>query len=300
MFPDQVAQQLRRIQIRARRMVQNVLGGEYLSAFKGTGLSFEEVREYQPGDDVRSIEWNVTARMGQPYIKRFVEERELIVQLVMDVSGSLNLGSNAWHKRVVATEVAALLALCAVTSGDRIGLISFSDRIEKHLRPARGVRHVMQILNEILYGRTRGTGTNLKIALEHLAKTQKRPAIVFLLSDFVDRGFEELFRRVAHQHDLTAVRITDSRDRGWPKVGLIEVQNAETGERQILDTSSSLFQSQTQAHFAEETARLNKLARSGDVPWIELDTSGRHFDQLVQAFRARGHRRTRRQARVSS
>src|ERR1700675_4353735 len=190
MLPREVLRQVRRLQLRARRAVEDPLGGEYRSVFKGAGIAFEEVREYQPGDDIRTIDWNVTARMGHPFIKRFVEERELTVMLAIDVSGSQQFGTRFQQKREVAAELAAVLAFSAITNNDRVGLLNFTDRVERFVPPRKGVRHVLRLIRDVLFFQPRHRGTSIKECLDFLSRVLHRRAIVFLLSDFFDRGFE--------------------------------------------------------------------------------------------------------------
>ena len=236
MLPAEVMRQIRRLQLRARRAVQTLLGGEYHSVFKGTGLSFEEVREYQPGDDVRSIDWNVTARMGTPFIKRFVEERELTVLLAVDVSGSQRFGTQRHTKRAVAAEVAALIAFSAVANNDRVGLLAVSDEVERFMPPGKGTKHALRVLRDILFYEPRRPGTSLKTAFDFLNQALTRRAIVFFVSDWLDKGYESAFRLAARKHDLIAVRVTDPREETLPAVGLMEVEDAETGKHFLLDT----------------------------------------------------------------
>ena len=191
MLPIEVMRQVRRLQLRARRAVQTLFGGEYRSTFKGTGLSFEDVREYQPGDDVRAIDWNVTARMGQPFIKRYAEERELTIMILLDLSGSMNFGTTQRSKRMVAAELAAVLAFAAITHNDRIGLLAYSDNVELSLRPEKSLQHAMRILREVLFHEPQGRGSNLLGTLEHLNRVQRRRAIVFLFSDFLNDDSDE-------------------------------------------------------------------------------------------------------------
>ena len=197
MLPVEVMRQIRRLQLRARRAVQTLLGGEYHSAFKGAGLSFEEVREYQPGDDVRGIDWNVTARSDSAFIKRYVEERELTIVLAADLSASQRFGTRMQPKRAVTAELAALVAFCAVSNNDRVGLMGFTDRVERYVPPNKGVRHVLRLLRDILFFEPEHKGTDLAVALDHLNKAQKRRAIVFFISDFLGTGYEDSFRRAA-------------------------------------------------------------------------------------------------------
>jgi uncharacterized protein (DUF58 family) len=293
MLPVEVLRQIRRLQIRARRAVQTLLGGEYHSAFKGSGLAFEDVREYQPGDDIRGIDWNVTARTGTPFVKRYVEERELTVILAVDLSGSQNFGTQAQTKRGVAAELAALVAFCAIANGDRVGLLAFTDGVEKYIPPNKGTRHVLRILRDILHFEPERRGTDLKGALDHLNKVQKRRAIVFLFSDFLAVGFEDSFKRAARQHDLIAVRTTDAREATWPAAGLIQLEDAETDESFLIDTSSAAFRMEFAAGQLRRRAELVKLARSSQADWLEVDTEGDHFDTVLTFFRSRERRKTR-------
>src|SRR5881275_1211096 len=212
MLPREIVRQVRLLQLRARRAVEDFLGGEYHSVFKGTGIAFEEVREYQPGDDVRTIDWNVTARMGHPFVKRFIEERELTVMLLVDTSASQQFGTLFQQKREVAAELAAVLAFSAVSNNDRVGLVQFSDRVEHFVAPRKGTRHVLRLIRDVLFYQPRHPGTCLREGLDYLNRVLHRRAIVFLLSDFLDRGYERAFKRTGRRHDLVAIRIADPRE----------------------------------------------------------------------------------------
>ena len=290
MLPVEVMRQIRRLHLRARRAVQTLLGGEYHSAFKGTGLSFEEVREYQPGDDVRGIDWNVTARMGAAFIKRYVEERELTVILAVDVSGSQRFGTHQQPKRTVAAELAALVAFCAISNNDRVGLLAFTDRVERYVPPNKGTRHVLRLLRDILFFEPEHAGTDLKAALDHLNKAQKRRAIVFLISDFHADGFTDSLRRAARQHDLIAVRVADPREQAWPNVGLVRVEDGETGRQQLIDTGNRGFREEFAARAAARRAAFLKVARGAQADLIDVSTDGKHFDALLRFFRSRDRR----------
>jgi len=291
MLSADALRQVRRLHLRARRLVQTLLGGEYHSAFKGAGLSFEEVREYQPGDDVRTIDWNVTARVGHPFIKRFVEERELTLLLVVDVSASTKFGTGMLSKRTAAAELAALLALCATSNNDRVGLVAFTSEVEEFVPPNKGARHVLRMLRDILSFEPRNTGTDLAAALDYVTKVQRRRAIVFLLSDFLGTGYEKSFRRAARKHDLVAIRTSDPRESVWPATGLVRVQDAETGEQVLLDSSDTGLRSRFEARAAERSAAFTKLARGAQADVIEIGTDGGHFDALLGFFRNRSRRR---------
>ena len=293
MLPAEVMRQIRRLQLRARRVVQTLLGGEYQSIFKGSGLSFEEVREYQPGDEVRSIDWNVTARMGTPFIKRFVEERELTVFLLVDISGSQQFGSQQEFKRKVATELAALVAFSAIANHDRVGLIAVSDRVERFVPPGKGTKHALRMLRDILFFSPQHPGTSLREGLDYLNQVQSRRAIVFFISDFLDTGFEASFRLAAQKHDLIAVRISDSLEETWPDLGMVQVEDAETGKQLLIDTRSREFREAFQSRRGEQKEEFRKLTRSHQVDLIDVGTDGEHLQALVRFFQLRERRRRR-------
>jgi uncharacterized protein (DUF58 family) len=291
MLPADVLRQVRRLHLRARRVVQTLLGGEYHSAFKGAGLSFEEVREYQPGDDVRAIDWNVTARTGHPFIKRYIEERELTLLLVVDLSASQKFGTGFLTKRAAAAELAALLALCAVSNNDRVGLVGFTSEVERFVPPNKGPRHVLRLLRDILAFEPRKTGTDLAAALDYAVKVQRRRAIVFALGDFQGAGFEKAFRRASRKHDLIAVRTSDRREREWPAAGLVRFQDAETGAQVLADTDSAAVRTRFARRAAERAGAFTRLARGAQADVIEVGTDGNHFDALLGFFRKRDRRR---------
>lgn len=291
MLPADVLRQVRRLHLRARRLVQTLLGGEYHSAFKGAGLSFEEVREYQPGDDVRAIDWNVTARTGHPFIKRYVEERELTLLLVVDVSASQRFGTGLLTKRAAAAELAALLALCAVSNNDRVGLVAFSSEVERFVPPNKGPRHVLRLLRDILAFEPRNPGTDLATALDTVVKVQRRRAIVFVVGDFLGARYEKAFRRAARKHDLIAVRTSDPRERAWPAAGLVRLRDAESGREALVDTGSRAVRESFAARAAERAGAFTRLARGAQADVIEAGTDGNHFDALLTFFRKRDRRR---------
>lgn len=294
MLPAEIIRQIRRLQLRARRAVEDLLGGEYHSVFKGTGLSFEEVREYQPGDDVRSIDWNVTARMGSPFVKRYVEERERTLLLVTDVSGSQSFGTRRHVKRAVIAELAALLSFSAIHNNDRVGLIAFSDKVELFIPPGKGTRHALRLIREILFGQARRTGTSIAAALDFMQKVQRRRAIVFLMSDFLDQGFERPLRLAARRHDLTLVRVDDPLENELPNVGLLQIEDAETGRQFLVDTSNREARAVFAQRGRERREQIAKLARGCALDLIEVSTDGQHLDALVRFFQRR-ERRLRRQ-----
>lgn len=293
-LPPDILAHIRRIEIRARRLVSNVFFGEYHSMFKGRGIEFSEVRQYEPGDDVRSIEWNVTARMGAPYVKQFIEERELTVLLAVDVSASSMFTSTRVSKRALAVEAAALLAFAAIANSDRVGLLLFTDRVERYLPPGKSRRHVLRIIRELLYAQPEGRGTDIGGALRYLAHTARRRSIVFVISDFFDQGYEQRLRTASLRHELIALTLTDPREHTMPNVGLLEVEDAESGQRLLIDTNDRRTRD-GYARQAEQAAanRARSFAAAG-VEQIILRTDASYVDPLVRAFRARERRRGRR------
>jgi uncharacterized protein (DUF58 family) len=294
MLPREILRQIRRLQLKARRAVEDVLGGEYHSVFKGTGMAFEEVRAYQPGDDVRAIDWNVTARMGQPFVKRYIEERELTVLLVLDSSGSLHFGTRAQLKREVAAELGAVLAFSAIANNDRVGLIQFTDRVEHFLPPRKGTRHVLRLIRDVLFWQPRRRGTSLREGLDYLNRVLRRRAVVFLFSDFLDRDFERAVRRTGRRHDLVAVRVADPREEDLPAVGLVELEDAESGRRLLLDTGNRAVRAAFRAEAAARRDAVRQLTRSAGIDLIEVSTDGGHLDALIRFFQMRERRLRRR------
>jgi uncharacterized protein (DUF58 family) len=290
MLPREVIRQVRRLQLRARRAVEDLLGGEYRSVFKGTGIAFEEVREYQPGDDIRTIDWNVTARMGHPFIKRFVEERELTVLLLLDCSGSSQFGTFLQQKREVAAELAAVLAFSAISNNDRVGLIAFTDKVERFVPPRKGTRHVLRLIRDVLFFQPARRGTCVREALDYANRVLHRRAVLFLMSDFLDRDYERSFKLTARRHDLIAVPLSDPREQDMPAVGLLELQDAETGAHFLLDTSRREVREGFARAARERREGLRRLAKSARVDLIEVSTDGGHLDALIRFFRLRERR----------
>jgi uncharacterized protein (DUF58 family) len=294
MLPREVLRQIRRLQLRARRAVEDLLGGEYHSVFKGAGIAFEEVRAYQPGDDIRTIDWNVTARMGQPFIKRFIEERELTVLLAVDCSGSHQFGTAAQQKREVAAELAAVLAFSAISNNDRVGLVQFTDRVEHFVPPGKGTRHVLRLIRDVLFYQPKRRGTSLREGLDFLNRVLRRRAVVFLLSDFLDRDFDRSLKRTGHRHDLVAVRITDPGEEELPAVGLLELEDAEGGQRLLVDTDRAAVRAAFRRAAEERREALRRLARTARTDLVEVSTDGGHLDALIRFFRLRERRQRRR------
>lgn len=288
--PADILRRVRHLEIRSRRMVQNLLLGQYHSVFRGRGIEFNEVREYLPGDDIRIIDWNVTARMGMPYVKKFVEERELTVYLVVDVSASQGFTTAPQTKRDLAAEIGALLALSAVSNNDKVGLIAFSRDIEKFVPASKGLRHVLRILREILYLRPGQRGTDIAAAAGFLSRVAKRRSVVFLISDFLDQGYETALRLAARRHEIVAITIGDPREEELPPVGIVEMVDSETGERIVLDTSSRATRHLYASLMAQERERRSRFLRSIDVDEVRVSTHGSYIMPLVAFFKARAAR----------
>jgi uncharacterized protein (DUF58 family) len=290
MLPREVIRQIRRLQIRARRAVEDLVGGEYHSVFKGMGLAFDEVRAYQPGDDIRTIDWNVTARMGHPFIKRYIEERELTVMLLIDCSASHHFGTQVQQKREVMAELAAVLAFSAISNNDKVGLIACTDRVERFVPPRKGSRHVLRLIRDVLFFQPVHSGTVLREGLDYLNRILHRRSIVFLLSDFLDRGFERSLKRTARHHDLIAIRVTDPREEEIPDVGLLDLEDAETGEHLLLDTGSRRVREAFAEAARGRREELLQLLHSCGADLIEVSTDGGHLDALIRFFRLRERR----------
>jgi uncharacterized protein (DUF58 family) len=286
-LPPELLQRVRQIEIRARRLVNDLFLGEYLAVFRGRGIEFSEVREYQVGDDVRSIDWNVTARLGEPYVKKFVEERELTVVLAVDVSASELFGTVARTKREIATEIAALLAFSAVTSHDKVGLLAFSSEIERYIVPATGARYVLRLVRELLYLNPQQTGTNIAAALDYLSKVLKRRSTVFLISDFLDQGYEAILRVAAKRHDIVAISVTDPRELELPDVGLVELEDSESAERIVVDTCDPAVRNAYHDLATRRRIQRDRMLASLGVDHIAVRTDRSYVEPLIAFFRKR-------------
>jgi uncharacterized protein (DUF58 family) len=290
MIPKEILKKVRQIEIRTNREVTDVLGGQYHSVFKGRGMEFEEVREYLPGDEVRAIDWNVTARFGHPYIKKFREERELTVMLVVDLSASGQFGSVRQTKNELAAELAAVLAFSAIRNNDKVGIILFTDRIEKYIAPKKGRRHVLRVIREILAFEPQGTGTDLGLALDYLNHVQRRRAVCFLLSDFQDEEFQKQLRVAGKRHDMVALSLRDPREETLPAIGLVELRDAETGQHVLVDS----FDREVREAFAQEARQrlhaLRQTFRSTAVDQVEIRCDEDYMRPLVRFFRMRERR----------
>ena len=291
MIPSELAKKIRYIQIYTGRAVNNTLAGEYESVFKGRGMEFEEVREYSPGDEIRTIDWNVTARMGHPYVKRFVEERELTIFFLVDLSASGAFGSIEKTKNEVAAELCALLSFSAVKNNDKVGLILFTDAIEMFIPMEKGVTHVLRLIRELLNFRPRKARTNIAEALDYLGRVTHKKCVVFLISDFLGEGFEKSLRIMSKRHDLIAISITDPREVRMPNVGLVELEDAESGERVIIDAGCEAMRREYEQLGQARMARLRDLFRSMDIDHAEIVTGQDYVRGLVRFFRSRERRR---------
>jgi len=287
MIPKEVLQKVRQIEIRTRRIVDSMLSGSYHSAFKGKGMEFSEVRPYIDGDDVRTIDWNVTARMGAPYIKKYIEERELTVMLVVDASASGNFGSVDKFKGEMAVELCSLLAFSAIRNNDRVGLVIFTSDVETYIPPRKGRNHVLRVIRELLYFRPKHRGTDIGNALKFLNKVQTRTSVVFLVSDFISSGFDAPLRVAAKRHDLVTISVSDPREELIPNIGLIELEDAETGETALFDTRSRKSMDIYRKEREKQRARLDELFRSTGVDEIRVSTESGYVAPIVKFFRKR-------------
>ncbi len=290
MIPKELAKKIRFIQIYTSKAVNDVLAGEYHSVFKGRGMEFDEVREYTPGDEIRTIDWNVTARVGHPYVKRYVEERELTVMFLVDLSASGTFGSTEKRKNEVAAELCALLAFSAIKNNDKVGLIVFTDVIELYIPPKKGLSHVLRLIRDLLNFKPRQTRTDIGQALDYLGRVSHRRAVVFLVSDFQAEGYEKRLRVVARRHDLIAVSITDPREAQLPNVGLVELEDAETGDRVLIDTASERVRREYEKAGRERADGLAEMFRSGGIDHINLVSGRDYVRDLVRFFRMRERR----------
>ena len=287
MIPPEVIKKIRRIQIRTSHKVDEMLAGTWNSAFKGRGIEFEEVRPYQVGDDVRAIDWNVTARSDQPYIKLFREERELSVMLLVDFSASQNFGTNLQTKRELVADLGATLAMSAIKNNDKVGLTLFTDNVEKSIPPRKGSRHVLRIIRELLYCQPMGRGTNLKCALEHLNRTSKRRAVVFLVSDFLDAGYESTLKVATRKHDIIPIVVSDPREGEMPNIGLVRLQDSETGDVVSIDTASKQNRQKFAEMYQQKTTERDAMLRRLKMEPIHLTTG----NDLVEPLRRYFHKR---------
>jgi uncharacterized protein (DUF58 family) len=287
MIPKEILQKVRAIEIRTRSLVNDVFAGEYSSVFRGRGREFAEVREYLIGDDVREIDWNVTARTGVPHVKKFVEEREQTVMFLVDASGSLDFGSVRRMKGEVAAEIAAALAFSAIRNNDKVGAMFFTDRVELYIPPKKGKNHVLRVIREMLYFRPEGRATDVAAALEHLSRVIRRRAVVFVLSDFVAPDYSKALRVANRRHDLIAITVADPAEDELPAIGLTHFIDAETGEDRLVDLADPRTRAEHRARRADVRARRERLFRRSRVDAIDVATNAPWTEPLIAFFRRR-------------
>lgn len=290
MNEKEILKKIQRIEIFTNRLVNTVFAGEYESVFKGQGITFDEVREYQAGDEIRTIDWNVTARMGQTYIKKYVEERELVMMLVVDMSASTRFGSIAETKAEIAAEIAALLAFSAIKNNDKVGLICFTDTVEHFVAPRKGKRHVLRVVRDILHFQPKQSGTNIETALAFVDQVLKPHSVVFLISDFKNTGYEKQLRLSSKRYSLIAITLQDRRELELPDVGLIELEDAETGETMVVDTRSEAARQLYAELNQRADAERRQIFRANQIDAIHIRTDEPYVKPLIQFFRQRATR----------
>ena len=290
MIPEEVLKKIQKFHFSTRRQANDLFAGQYESAFKGQGIEFAEVREYQAGDDIRTIDWNVSARFGRPFVKVFNEERELTVMLLLDLSGSHLFGTKVKFKRELLAEVAGMLAFLAIRTNDKVGAILFSSQVEKYIPPKKGASHVWRLIKEIFTYQPQDLSTNLDVVLNYLNRVVKRHAIVFLISDCVDTGFERSLRLTAKKHDLVVIRVSDPAEEQLPDVGLATLQDPETGQVVLINTRSKSLRGRWSNYRKEQTAYLSDLLRKAGVDLVELWTDGPVIKPLTSLFEKRSKR----------
>jgi len=288
MEASEIIKKVRKIEIKTRGLSQNIFAGQYHSAFKGHGMAFSEVREYQYGDDVRDIDWNVTARFHRPYVKVYEEERELTVMLLVDLSGSLDFGSVQQTKRDLVTEIASTLAFSAIQNNDKIGVILFTDRIEKYIPPKKGRKHILYIIHELLNFKPAGVRTDIGMAVSYLTRVMKRRCTAFLLSDFYSRSdFSKPIQIANSKHDVVAIQVYDPRAKSLPDIGLMKVRDAETGHEMIIDTSSAKLRQAHARYWIEREDLLNRTFAKSKVDWTSVATNENFTKALLLLFKKR-------------
>jgi len=290
MIPKEILKKVRHIELHTRHLVNDVFSGEYHSVFKGQGMEFAEVREYQYGDDIRAIDWNVTARYNHPYVKVLEEERELNVMLMVDASGSGAFGSYEKFKSEIAAEICALIAFSAIKNNDKVGLLIFTDEVEKYIPPRKGRSHVLRVIRELLYFKPQSTQTNIANGLEYLLKGLKRRSIVFIVSDFDDDNFIKPLRVLNRKHDAVAIRILDKREKDLPSIGLVKMRDAETGDEIWVNTLDKKFMNLYSDYIGENREKFLKEAKMMDLDLIQIDTAESYIEPLVRFFKMRERR----------
>ena len=288
MLPREILKKVKRIEIRTRGLVDSFFGGEYHSSFKGRGMTFSEVREYQPGDDVRLIDWNVTARSGNPFIKVFEEERELTVFLLVDISSSGSFGSENYLKKTVGAEIASVLGFSAIKNNDKVALILFSDDIVKYIPPKKGKSHVLRVIRELLYTNSKGRGTSIGNALDFVMKVSKRKSVVFLLSDFIDENYWDSLKIVNRKHDFVGIKISDPFEVNFPNAGMLKAEDPETGSVFWIDTSNySDLKNMNDSNRKKVDSFLKRTKKSG-IDIVSISTSNDYIEPLMKFFKKRG------------
>ena len=287
MSATELLKKVRKIEIKTKGLSNHIFAGEYHTAFKGRGMAFSEVREYQPGDDIRSIDWNVTARFNNPYVKVFEEEREMTVMLLVDVSASKDFGTQQQMKQELVTELGAVLAFSAIQNNDKIGVIFFSDQVEKFIPPKKGKSHILRIIRELIAFEPEHKGTDIGEALRYFNNVIKKRAVCFLISDFMNEGFEAPLRIANKKHDIVAIRINDKREEELPNVGLVQMKDAEKGNIEWIDTSSKTIRTQFKANYLKHDAELQQLFRSSGVDTINIRTDEDYVKPLISFFKRR-------------
>ncbi len=288
--PAEILKKIRTLEIKTRGLVETAFAGDYHSVFKGRGMNFEDVREYQPGDEIRAIDWNVTARMGTAYIKKFTEERELTVMLIVDVSASGNFGSTWQSKRELAAEVACLLAFSAIRNNDKVGLLLFTDRVELFIPPKKGRSHTLRLIREILFFEPQGRGTQPGLALDYLNKIVTRRAVVFFISDFQAPDFSQALAVSGRRHDFVAIHIHDEREKIFPNIGIITLEDAETGEQVEVNTASRSMRAEFADLVQKQEADLSRTLRRNNIDAIALRTGDDYLPALRAFFKQRERR----------
>ncbi len=291
MIPKETLQKIKKIHIRTNYLVNDIVAGEYESAFRGRGMEFQEVREYAPGDDIRDIDWNVTARMGHPYIKLYREERELTMMLLVDVSSSGLFGTVRQFKNELAAELASVIAFAAVKSNDKVGLVIFSDQVEKYIPPKKGRSHVWRVIKEVLEHQPRAAGTDIVGALNYLNTVCRRRAVVFLISDFIAHGYEHALRVTNKKHDVIAIHVVDPREQELPNVGIVALEDAETGDTLLVDTADKEVRSAFRALARQQNEQRIATFRAGRIDYLDIRTDTPYLDTLLRFFRMREKRR---------
>jgi uncharacterized protein (DUF58 family) len=286
-LPPEILKKVKLLEINTRKLVNNQFAGEYHTMFKGQGMTFSDFREYVAGDDVRAISWALTARTGKPYIKKFDEERELTVILAVDVSGSADFGTGEYFKGEAMTHVAALIAFSAIKNKDQVGLLLFSDQVEHFVPPGKGRGHVHRMLRDLFYFKPKSRRTRLSVGLDHLQAILKKRSAIFVISDFMDENFDQSLRLLGRKHDVTALVVQDGAETALPDMGVVELQDAETGELLTVDTSSSAFRSEFQRTLALRKEKRDRLLKQAQVARVELMSSGNYIDSLIQFFKSR-------------